>query len=292
MNLDVINGSLEEFRRFRDGTFQHLDQIMGTFEMGHGVLYTPEGYGYFVDDGKTKLTVTRGEHNPLLHAIIEGGFERVKQQLKNNGSYWLNPTQTQAIVSAKSTDVFDVESLGNHDDENRYGIHIEASYSLIEFIGPRRYVSVFDNLGAEQKRLMQRFGLDSNSFDVLIATTSQLSKLYIQLLPPGVVAKRLETEGGSLWFASHVGSNGNYHGREVVISTIFSEIDTSAKLIGILDNDSSTANGVQENPLSQHYRGILADPAEAVRAMDDKTAQGLLKIIADYKLHKAQRSGK
>ena len=284
MNLDLIQGDLGKFRRFREGTFQHIDQVIGAYEIGSDSLYTADGYGYFVDNGRVKLAVTRGEHNPILSAITEEGFERVKQQLENNKGYWLGSKQTLAIISSISTTVFDVESLEgmiSKDYWGGYGIHIQhwTCYRSND------YNEIITN--SEQKRFMQRLGLDPTGLNAVLETENHFCQTHIQLLSPNSVKRRLKTKGESLWCVSLLRPErfDSYEksGNAIIVSLSYLEISTHAKLFGALDNDSSTAKRVRESPLSQHYNAIITDTAEAIKALDDTTAQRLLKIIADYK---------
>lgn len=286
MSIDMIRGNFGDFQQFEEGTFQHIDEIIKNMRISEKaglqeeITSTADGVGYFVEDNRVKLAITRGDNNPFLQAIIKEGYNNVNGKLGEMG-YWLNPEKTRQVVSAKLTEIFDVENLVGRVDN----IAMSGYSSRPEIRG--YFFEITNNSNTEQQRVMQRFGLTAKYVDAIFSGYNVESAKVI-LACPSVIEAKLLTEPGSLWFSLTLSQfSGMYqYGRASLhFCARWYEPTTQTRIFGKRSRGLPTDIS-KENPLSQHYRRILADPSEAVKAMDDHTAQGLLKIIADYKKSK------
>jgi len=286
MNLDIIKGNLQSFTKFKEGTFRHIDEVVkeDINLKESNQIYTADGHGYFIENGRLKWAVTRGIYNPILYTLMGKNPERTLKMLNNFHAYWLNPEYTKTIISADSTEVFDVQELNLKKHDKYPNSNNPFAKAWDEPEGTRCIFNIIDSMieshnpNQEQQKVMQRLGLTKEFFHLLRVeydihcvnvVVPDFQKDYI---------RKFETDPGSLWFTSQCKMA---QGQLFILANVYSNLDRIS-LIGELPKYIDE-KPKEEVGLSQYYRKILANPSEAVKSMDDATAQGLLRIIADYK---------
>lgn len=278
MTLEIIAGDLRASRKFENGTFQHIDQLFGGELIQQPCLYAADGHGYFVKNNMVKWAITRAPCNPLLRSLDDVNFQKVCEEFFKRGNHKLNPEETQAMVKPKSTEVFDVESLqtfsGLYSNHQMGVIRIKTAnggiYSMPNWNQPSEL----------QEKMMKRLGLTQINMQKLYS--NGVTWVNVKLLDTKYVKGKLRG-GGSLWRASLLTKCDD----ELSIHADYNSVDDNAWICGKIDQNPGQ-HATLKGTVSPIYQKILENPEKAVRGMNDETAAGLLRIIADYKKLKNQ----
>ena len=305
MLLETITGNLRDaYQQLQPGTMLHVDQLMNERrthadgqvrqELCNQWFYTADGEVYFLDGaGKTPtLAITREAHNPVLQHI-DDAFE----QLTQNHNYRLSQTDAGKAVSALDTVLIALPKLRlyKHDSEFSY---------LVIGTTPRKY----GKLNEEERKFAERVYGQEDDFvqNMKMLDKAKIDETRIFVLNPDYVLKQAaEGAVGRASWLSLFYYNSNFNAidryiynrnsvrgvRKKTDNDQFStqKSDNSSDFLRrefIAEGDAPKNQGpyrtAAPNVFKGYYDAILADQERAVKAMDDKTAAGLLEMVSNY----------
>ena len=166
MNIETITGNLLAYKRLKQGTFQHVDELMNARslnrlrnaqgfrpELEQEEFYTADGMVYLLSDNLPMLVITRELHNPVLKNL-DDAFN----QLWNKKYYSVSEEDAQSAIHAEDSHSFDLNSLRLEKNDDR----LRFSKYLVLKIGthPKKY----KKLNREERRLAERVYGSGNDF--------------------------------------------------------------------------------------------------------------------------------
>ncbi len=283
VKLETIVDNLRDgYARLEPGSMYHADQLMAeqvqdaslrnrSFYVADGPLYSLEG------EGKTStLWLTRETDNLVLRHLnheVDSSYD----QLINTGNFHPDPEEARISMNAEGTLRIDLTKLRLRGDEK------EWRYLAISTTG-------YDTLNAEERKLAERFYGLRKAFDGAMETLKNagISITRVSVLNPSYVQEEAKkgSFGRAAWrnsFNDDANSGANDH-----------FVDSHFGLRGVRRvvapqgraPEKGEVPGVAVAPpeitLADCYQRVLADPAQAVRALNDKRVAGLFRIMADY----------
>ena len=283
MALETITGDLRAYAQLENGTFQHVDQLQAERQSNLGLrdhwFYTADGNGYFLRDGGVDWVITREAENLVLRHL--DAPDSSYDQLVNTGNYRPGNVEAQSAKGAESTVVVDMNQLrllclSGPVEEWRYlRIRTEDGFILTG--------DGYEAPNEEEQKVLTRLGYTSGTFKMLRESEQHIEGTCIYVLNPAYVAKEVakDLEHDSLWRASWLlDFNGDSY-----FDASLRDIDFHGRLRGVLASGASNVpegHDAPETDYASYYKALLANPAEAVEALDDAIVAGLSKIIADY----------
>ena len=293
MNLDTIvniPGDLRTaYTQAVPGTLRHVDELMNerrtkpTTLQGDNLrnqsFYTADGELYFVDGETPKLAMTREAENLVLRHIDDA-----VAQLTAGGNYRPDPAEAATVIKAKDTEIFDLTKLSfkKHD----------AEFSYLE-VSTTRY----DKLNPEQRRLAQRVYGKGEDFvaNMAMLRDAGIGTTNVHVLTPEYVKEHANRSpiGRASWLSSFSSSSGFLaNDRSIYNGGCLRGVRREVVVVPQIPAGNAPENAVPSAPSeitpARCYETLLADPGAAIQAMDDKVADGLSRLVADYLATKKQ----
>ncbi|MDP3728285.1 MAG: hypothetical protein Q8R18_02410, partial [bacterium] len=121
MVLENIVGNLREaYALVEPETMLHSDELqlerLTNSELRNFPFYTAEGNLYDMHEGKSRLSITRRDHNLILSHIDDA-----YTQLLSTGNYHSDREESNASFAARSTVCIDLKQLRLFGDNNEWG---------------------------------------------------------------------------------------------------------------------------------------------------------------------------
>lgn len=286
MKLETITDNLRNgYKQLVPETFQHVDQLMKARltnpELRALRFYTADGEQYdLTKTQEPRWAITRQPNNLVLRHIDEA-----YKQLISNGKYNLNPQEAETARKAESTLTVKMSDMGLKKEDD------EFSFLPIKTNG-------YDKLAPLELRVAQRiYGKGKDFAKVMkMLSDARIKETRIWVLSPDYV--REYASAGPISRASWLdfldGDSRFVAGSRVVV--VHDCLRGVRRERAVPEGDALKNTAVPSAPseikpeisLSVCYQALLADADKAVQALDDKTAGGLLRIVADYFTGKVQ----
>ncbi len=277
--LENIVGNLRDaYALVEPETMLHSDELqferLTDEDLRKYSFYSADGCLYRMHDGRAQLALTRRGHNLVLKHIDDAFTQLVETR-----NYRPSGEEADAAFAAESTVTIDLNKL------RLQGTDAEWKYVAI----PTRD---YDSLPSEERKLAKRVHGSGDAFtkvmSMLAGAGIQETRMYV-LNPSYVQAQTHEGPIGRVSWLNSFGDNTYF-----VASDRF--IINYNRLRGVRRRPVASVSepGVHEvhdeaeNVYTRSYATLLADPEQAVAALDDTTASGLCAIVSQYLASKRQ----
>ena len=265
----------DAYKQLQPGTMLHVDELMNerrtNEELRSNGFYTPDGEVYFLYGvNKTPiLAMTREARNPVLKNI-DDAFE----QLTTKGNYGVQGKDfTKAITDAVLVFLPNLR-LSKHDAEFQY---------LPFGTTPAKYSKLND----EERKFAERVYGQGDDFvkNMKMLKEAGIGETRIWVLNPDYVRKHA-AEGAiarASWLDNfYYGSQFNAGDRDISNDGRVRGVRREVVAEGGAQKNKGPYRTAAKNGFVTHYDAILADPEGAVKAMNDKTAAGLSRLLSSY----------
>ena len=241
-------------------------------------FYTPDGNIYSLQKGIPTLDITREKDNLVLRHLndsVNSSFD----QLIHNHNYKADPGEAKTAMEAPETVRINLTQLRLKRENNEWG------YLTVS-------TTHYDQLNEEERKLAERvFGQGTDfvaNMKMLKDATIKETRIYV--LVPEYVTQH--AGAGPLGRASRLRDFSNYSSFDaddrVVVNHYALRGVRRVVAAGDAPHNALVPSAPQEMTPTRCYDALLADPAGAVKALDDQKAAGLTRIVADYLATKAQ----
>ena len=280
MSLETITGNLRDgYKQLEAGTMLHVDEFMNERRDNHELrsqwFYTADGEMYFLDGVKKtpNLAMTREAHNPVLKNI-DSAFYQLTQE---HNYHVLQPDFEQALAVIDTVLIaLPTLRLSKHDAEFSY-LPIATT--------PSKY----NKLNKEERKFAERVygqGDDFTKNMKMLKEEGKISETRIWVLNPDYVQKHA-AEGAiarASWLDLFDGSSHfNAYGRSINLHVRVRGVRRGSEASeGCGARNLGPYRTPAPNGFKTHYDALLADSEGAVKALDDKTAAGLSRLLSSY----------
>lgn len=299
--LEIIVGDLRVSAQLEPGTFRHVDELMNERRTAAGAeqqelrnnwFYAADGHGYFATATDVEWAITRESDNLVLRHLLDerdSSFD----QLVNKVNY--RPANEEALAAKMAADTVVVAMsklrLSGTEKEWRY-LEIRTEDGFINTA--EGYQAPND----EEQKVLQRLGYTAENLAMLSTSNHKIAATRLYVLNPAYIQEEAvkDPEKSSLWRASRLGGFGSGSSFGAKGRSVGNRCRLRGVRRGVEARSAAAPERVVPDapvvPLeitpAMSYQALLADPAKAAAALDDKTVAGLSRIVADYLATKAQ----
>ncbi len=271
--LENIVGNLRDAYALVDPeTMLHSDELQIERIADEGLrefsFYTADGNLYDTHEGKARLSITRRDHNLVLRHIDDAFTE-----LTSSKNYHPEREEALAAIAAESTVSIDLTQLRLQGDDN------EWKYLVI----PTRDYS---HLNAEERKLAERVHGSGDAFTnvmrMLAYAGIQETRMYV-LNPSYVQVQTHEGPIGRASWLSDFNLNSDFYADDRYVNFNYRLRGVRRRIASVSEPGAhEVRDKAEKNIYARSYITILKDPDQAVVALDDSTASGLLALVSQY----------
>ncbi len=277
--LETITGDLRAYAQLVPGTFLHADQLTTerrtNTELRNRWYYTADGPLYSLEGANQTPTLflTRESDNLVLRHLndkVNSSYE----QLKDTKNYRPGAGEARQSMGAKDTLQIDLTKLRLRGDDTEW-----------------RYLEIdtqkYKKLKVEERKLAERYFGQDTSFtaNMRMLKEAGIDATKIFVLNPEYVQREAQTGpvGRASWLYGF-----NYisilvaYGRGVSSGSRVRGVRREASVSEPVEGVRPQGAGAQKLSVPDCYQIILAQPDEALRAMNDHTAAGLSGLVSQY----------
>ncbi len=287
MTIETIIGDLRAVAQLEDSTFQHWDELsrdqVADASLRNRRFYVADFPLYTARKRKPVVALARHTkehpHNLVLVHLFDGQNSSY-DQLIQTGNFRPNPDEAQAVLDAADTLKMEMSGLRLSGDDNVYRFLRVRTQDGFVGIGEDRY----QRPNEVEQALIQRVGYTREFLDVLRSEPHNIGETRVYLLNPDYVVAEAGEQfvGRAAWRYYFIYlANSLARGHGVNSHFALRGVRRIVAPQGRTEKDEIPV-APQEITLADCYQRVLADPAKAVRALNDEQAAGLSRIVADY----------
>ncbi len=288
MTIETITGDLRAVAQLEAGTLQHWDELsrdqVADESLRNRGFYVADFPLYTARKGKPVLALARHTKEHPHNLVLVHLFDEQNSsydQLIRTGNFRPNQDEAQAVLGAADTLKMEMSGLRLSGDNPVYRFLRVRTMDGFVGIGEDRY----QRPNEVEQALIQRVGYTREFLDVLRSKPHKVSETRVYLLNPDYVAAEAGEQfvGRAAWrynFSDCANSDANDH--YVYDHNALRGVRRVVVPAGDAPENKEVPSAPQEIPLADCYQRVLADPAKAVRTLNDEQAAGLSRIVADY----------